>query len=97
MAYPLSVSPITSPEPDVYCLTVTNKGKNPSPMTIIDVDDRIFYCSDNFFWLDSGESKEVRISTKAGSLGETRPDRLARGILSRSQFPLGTLKPIQYQ
>ena len=72
----LSVSPITSPEPDVYCLTVTNKGKNPSPMTIIDVDDRIFYCSDNFFWLDSGESKEVKISTKAGSLGEKDPFKI---------------------
>ena len=72
----LSVGPVTSPEPDVYCLTVTNKGKNPSPMTIIDVDDRIFFCSDNFFWLDSGESKEVRISTKAGSLGERDPFKI---------------------
>ena len=72
----IKVGELTSPKDGTYCLTVTNKGKNPSPMTIIDVDDRIFTCSDNFFWLEPGESKDITINTTKGSLGEDGPFKI---------------------
>ena len=72
----LAVSGFKSVGEDAYSLTVTNKGKNPSPMTIIDVDDRIFYTSDNFFWLEPGESKDIKVNVKEGSLGENGPFKI---------------------
>ena len=63
----LAVSGFNTEGENEYALTVTNKGKYPSPMTIVDVNDGIFYTSDNFFWLEPGESKVVKITIKDGS------------------------------
>ena len=63
----LAVSPLTKVNDNRCSLTVTNKGKNPSPMTIIDLDGGIFTTSDNFFWLAPGESKEITINVKSSS------------------------------
>jgi len=63
----LSVSGLTKVEEGSFALTVTNKGKNPSPMTIIDLDGGIFTTSDNFFWLGAGESKDIEIQIKPSS------------------------------
>ena len=87
----LKVSEVTSPTAGTYCLTVINKGKNPSPMTIIDVDDRIFTCSDNFFWLEPGESKDITINTTKGSLGENGPFK----IIVNSWNAKSTILPIK--
>jgi hypothetical protein len=43
---------------------VTNTGRFPSPITTLDVDDCIYYSSDNFFWLEPGESKNITLNIK---------------------------------
>ena len=69
----LAVSPFTKMEDGSCILTITNKGNYPSPMTIVDVNDGIFYTSDNFFWLEPGESREIRVVIKEGSVGKVSP------------------------
>ena len=63
----LTVSPLAKVDEGRYSLTVTNSGKNPSPMTIIDLDGGIFTTSDNFFWLAPGESKDITVNVKPSS------------------------------
>ncbi len=45
-------------------IVVTNTGRFPSPITTLDVDDCIYYSSDNFFWLEPGESKNITLNIK---------------------------------
>ena len=44
-------------------VVVTNKGRLPSFMTNLDIEDvsRSFYANDNFFWLAPGETKSIEI------------------------------------
>lgn len=44
--------------------TLHNTGKYPSPMTCLDVDDRIWYASDNFFWLEPQATKTITLRVK---------------------------------
>lgn len=60
-------------------LVITNKGKYPSPMTIIDVDGQIYYCTDNFFWLEPGESKSINLNIMKS---ETPPEALIFKVMS---------------
>ena len=45
---------------------IKNTGKNPAFMNTFEIEKtkRIFYASDNFFWLNAGESKEVSVAFK---------------------------------
>ena len=72
----LGVSKLTKVNDNCYSLTINNKGKNPSPMTIIDLDGGIFTTSDNFFWLAPGESKEITVDVKASSPVGTTPSKV---------------------
>jgi len=42
-------------------LTITNTGAVPSPLVILDIPsaDVVVDCSDNYFWLDAGETKTI--------------------------------------
>ena len=44
-------------------VVVTNKGRLPSFMTNLNIEDvsRSFYANDNFFWLAPGETKSIEI------------------------------------
>lgn len=44
--------------------TIQNTGKHPAFMCAFEIEQikRIFYASDNFFWLNAGESKKVKVS-----------------------------------
>ena len=44
--------------------TIQNTGKYPAFMCAFEIETlkRVFYASDNFFWLNAGESKEVKVS-----------------------------------
>ena len=44
-------------------IVVTNKGRLPSFMTHLDIEDvpRSFYANDNYFWLAPGETKSIEI------------------------------------
>ncbi|MBQ0005841.1 MAG: hypothetical protein KBS57_00330, partial [Alistipes sp.] len=60
----LTVSGLKNERNGTVSFTVTNTGKKPSPFTYIKVDDEIFYCSDDYFWLNPGESKSVKVNIK---------------------------------
>ena len=76
---------------DDMVITLTVHGQDLPRPTIIDVDDRIFTCSDNFFWLEPGESKDITINTTKGSLGENGPFK----IIVNSWNAKSTILPIK--
>ena len=47
-------------------ITVRNTGKVPSFMTHVEMEGvkRLFFATDNYFWLPAGESKEVKMEIK---------------------------------
>ncbi|MBQ0006059.1 MAG: hypothetical protein KBS57_01470, partial [Alistipes sp.] len=47
-----------------YRISITNKGKFMSPITIIDTDKGINFASDNFFCLEAGETREIIVNVK---------------------------------
>lgn len=63
----LSVSGFSRSEEGTVTFTVTNTGKKPSPFTYMDVKDEIFYCSDDYFWLEPGDSKVITVRIKGYS------------------------------
>jgi len=56
-----------------YKITITNKGKFMSPMTIIDTDKGVNYASDNFFCLEAGETKDVIVNIKSALPSDVIP------------------------
>lgn len=50
----------------VLSFTVENTGNKPSFMTQIEIEGvkRLFFATDNFFWLEPGESKEIKMELK---------------------------------
>jgi beta-mannosidase len=54
---------------------IKNTGKNPAFMNTFEIEKtkRIFYATDNFFWLNAGESKEVSVVFKLRETLKNKP------------------------
>ncbi|MDR0870107.1 MAG: hypothetical protein LBN39_04870, partial [Planctomycetaceae bacterium] len=59
-------------------LTLTNTGKFPCPLVILDIAsaDVVVDCSDNYFWLEPGETKTITATIHARAGKEAKPQNV---------------------
>jgi beta-mannosidase len=68
-------------EQGVVHYAIKNTGKHPAFMTTFEIEGlrRIFYASDNFFWLHPGETKQVTVHFKLREAAKTNELRCSFG------------------